>query len=166
MSEALEQAYASNTQTPLHTIEFSHSGLSGGVLRLVRGYSSLTATLEDSSTVTFQASGFAISLPEKGTDGKQDLQIQLDNVSLEAYQQIKAAKDQSRVSNEKIICRYRAFLESDLSQPAGGVYRLVVTKTSIDRSSVTVVASYAPIPDISWPSKRYYPSSYPGVLYA
>ena len=166
MSEALEQAYASNTATPLHTLEFLHSGLNDGARRLVRGYSDITATLEDSSVVTFQAAGFGISLPDKGTDGKQDLQIQLDNISLEAYQDISSAKAASRTSNEKIICKYRAFLESDLTQPASGTYRLIVTKTAINRSSVIIEASYAPIPDISWPVKRYYPSDYPGVKYA
>lgn len=165
MSEALEKAYASNTSTPLHTLEFLHSGFTGGALRFVRGYQDISATLESGSTVTFSKSGFGISLPQKGNDGRQDIRIQLDNVSLEAYQQITLAKSASRSSSEKIICKYRPFLESDLSAPAGATYVLTVTNTSITRTTVSIIAAYTPIPDISWPTKRYYATDYPGLKY-
>jgi hypothetical protein len=165
MTAALEKAYASNTATPLHTLEFLHSAITGGALRLVQGYEDIEATLEDSSVVTFSASGFGLALPERGTDGKQDLRIQLDNVSLVAYDEIKAAKTATRTTEEKIICKYRPFLESDLSAPAGATFVLTVTRTAVTRSTVSVNATYTPIPEVSWPVKRYYTTEYPGLKY-
>lgn len=165
MSEALEQAYASAANQVIHTLEFSHSGLAGGVYRLVRGYADFTATLEDSSTATFEKSGFAVSLPQKGVDGRQDILIQLDNVSLEAYQQIRLAKDATRASEEKIICKYRSYLLGDTSGPAGAVYTLTVSKTTVTRKSISLVCSYTPLPDISWPIRRYNTNDFPGLKY-
>lgn len=162
---ALNQAYASNKGTPLHTIEFLHSGITGGALRLVQAYSDISATLEDASTVTFTATALGISLPSRGTDGRQDLRIQIDNVSLIAYTEIKAAKTATRTTAEKIICKYRPFLESDLSAPAGATVVLTVTETVISRNSVNITATYTPIPEISWPIRRYFPAQFPGVKY-
>lgn len=162
---ALNQAYASNTSTPLNTLEFLHSGFTGGALRFVQAYADITATLEDSSSVTFTALGFGISLPARSTDGKQDLRIQLDNVSLLAYTEIKAAKTASRSSKEKIICKYRPFLEADLTAPAGATVVLTVTDTVVNRNSVGITATYTPIPEIAWPIRRYYSSEFPGVKY-
>ena len=165
MTEALDQAYASNTQSPLVTVEFIHSAITGGAIRLVQGYYDITATLEDSSVVTFTAIGMAFELPERGTDGRQDLQIQLDNVSGEVWAEIKAAKVAARTTPEKIICKYRPFLESDLTAPAGATYQLTVTKTNITRSSASIFASYTPIPEIRYPLNRYFPDQYPGLRY-
>lgn len=165
MSEALEQAYSSNTETPLNTLRFTHSAITGGSLNLVQGYYDIVATLEDSSVVTFQKSGFGMRLPNRGTDGRQDLQITIDNVSKEAWQELEAVKTASRITQEKAIVEYRAFLESNLSAPAGATYKLIVREASINRNSVSILARYTPITDITYPLKRYYPKDYPGVRY-
>jgi hypothetical protein len=162
---ALNQAYASNDQTPLITLEFLHSALSGGALRLVQGYYDIQATLEDSTTVTFSASGIGVTLPEKSTDGRQDLDIQLDNVSNLVWQEISGVVTASRASSEVVICKYRPFLESDLSAPAGAAYVLAVTQSSINRVTASLTASFAQIPDMAYPKGRYYPTVYPGLRY-
>lgn len=164
MSE-LDKAWNSATASPLHTLEFLHSGLTGGALRLVQGYYDIEATLEDASTVTFTAAGFAISLPARSTDGRQDLQIQLDNVSKEVYDEVKAVKVATRTTEEKIICKYRPFLEADLSAPAGSTYILTVTQSTINRRSATLTAKYTPVPDIQWPYRRYFTNNFPGLKY-
>lgn len=165
MSEALKKAYASNTETPLSTFEFKHSSLSGGAYRIVQAYSDLTATLENSITVTFTATGLGVIRPEKGVNGRQDLTIQIDNVSNIIWQQLKLVIDANRVSQEKVECIYRSFLESDLSEP-GEIYRLTLTGTTINRKSAVFTATFSPVPDIAYPRLRYYASIYPGVKYA
>lgn len=165
MSDALKQAYASNTQTPLNTIELLHSGLTGGALRFVQAYTDITATLEDSSTVTFTAIGFGLNLPEKTTNGRQDLDIQIDGVSRQAITEIDAVISASRTTPEKLICKYRPFLESDLSAPAGATYILTIVSSSVTSDSVVLRASYSPIPDIAYPKLRYYTNIYPGLKY-
>lgn len=165
MTEALEQAFASNTSTPLKTLRFKHSAITGGAISLVQGYYDITATLEDSTVVTFEASGFGVRLPARAADGKQDLQISLSNVSKEAWTEINAAKQATRTTQEKIIVEYRPFLEADLSAPAGNTYSLIVTETSVTRGQVNITASYTPIAEITFPLKRYYPKYFPGVRY-
>jgi hypothetical protein len=165
MTEALEKAYASNTETPLITLEFLHSALSGGALRLVQGYYDIEATLEDASTVTFSASGIGVELPANSVEGKQELKLQIDNVSNLVWTEIKAIVTANRTTQERVTCKYRPFLESDLSAPAGATYSLNVTRAIVNRNQANIMATYVPVPAISYPSKRYYSSIYPGVKY-
>lgn len=160
----LEQAFASNTETPIFTIELSHSSF--GTLRLARAYFDLEATLENSSTVIFTAAGIDLGYPEKSSDGRQDLAINIDNTSNEVWTKISDVITANRTSSEKVICKFRAFLESDLSEPQPGIYTFAVMETTVNRMTASIRASYTPIPDTVYPRGRYYPTTYPGVKYA
>lgn len=161
---ALQRAYASNEATPLSTIEFYHSSI--GYLRFVQAYYDLTATLEDSSTVLFSKSGLGIQLPERSTDGRQDLSIQIDNLSNDVYLALRAVQESMRSTDERAIAKYRPYLESDLSAPAGAVLRLIVTGSTINRQQATIRATWSPFPNSAYPRHRYYPTNYPGIKYA
>jgi hypothetical protein len=161
---AIARAYASNEATPLDTLEFSHSSIS--TLYLVRAYEDLTATLEDSTEVTFLKSSISVQLPERSTDGQQSLNLQLDNISNDVYLQLSAVQDSMRTSDEKAIIKYRSYLESDLSAPSGGVIRLFMSSASINRIQASISAAWSPFPDARYPRYRYYPTLYPGVKYA
>ena len=165
MSVALNKAYASNTETPLETFEFTHSSLTGGVLRLVKGFYDLEATLEDSSVVTFSAAGIDTKLPGKSVDGSQDIQITMDNTNGEVWTQLNLVIEANRTSSTPIICTYRPYLESDTSAPAGTAYVLTVTSGSITRTTATIRASYSPLPDTTFPKGRYYATNYPWLKY-
>lgn len=158
---AIARAYASNEATPLSTFGFSHSSIS--TLYFVQGYYDLEATLEDSSVVTFSKSGLGFSLPERSTDGQQDLQIQIDNVSNEVYNSLKTVQDSMRSSDEKAVIKYRPYLESDLSAPSGAVIRLFMVGAVVNRKQAIIRASWSPFPDAIYPRYRYYPTLYPGV---
>lgn len=164
---ALNQAYASNSETPVHTFEFLHSSVTGGAIRLVQGYYDIQATLEGSppQTVTFSKSGITVSLPQKSSDGRQDLDIELDNVSNAVWQELQSAITAIRTTNERIICKYRPFLESDLSAPAGPTYVFTVMQAVTTRKTAGIRASFAVLPDTAYPRKRYYPTIYPGLKY-
>jgi len=166
MTNALEQAYASNAATPLLTVEFIHSALNDGVLRLVESNYDLTATLEDSSIVTFAKSGISTRLPDKNSDGSQSISIGIDNTSNLVWNEIKAVVAANRSGQERIICKIRPFLESDLSAPPGSPFIFTVLSSSINSTSAQLVAAYTPIPDTYYPRYRYYPTLYPGVKYA
>mgnify|MGYP000513007664 CR=1 FL=1 len=162
---AIEQAYASNASTPLVVFEFLHSAFTGGAIRLAQSYYDIEATLEDLSTQTFSKSGIGFAYPEKSTEGRQDLNIQIDNVSREVWQEIKKVITANRTTTEKVICKMRTYLPSDLTAPAGAIYMFTVTKTSVMRDTATFRASYTPIPNVSYPRKRYYTTDYPGLKY-
>lgn len=167
MSEALQQAYASNASTPLLTLEFTHSAITGGVLRLVQSKYDLVATTESGEAVTFSAApAMNLTLPDNSTDGSQDLQIQIDNASNRIWTELAKIVAANRVTAEKVLCKYRPYLESDLSAPSGGVYSLTVTGSAINRATATISATYTPIPESAYPRLRYYATKYPGVKYA
>jgi hypothetical protein len=172
MSVALQQAYASAEQTPVYTIRLLHTGLTAGARSFVQGKYDLTATLETAAVVTFQKTGMAINLPQKGVNGRQDISFQLSNVSREAWNEIKAVIASNRAQviagnePEKIILEFRQFLESDLSAPSGPVYKMIVMNSSVDLMTLSITASFMPIADMSWPKFRYYAETYPGVRYA
>lgn len=165
MSEALEQALSSNSETPLETLEFLHSAITGGAIRLVRDENDLTATLETAQQVTFTAAGIDPAFPERAADGRQDLLITVDNVSLFVYQQINQIIEANRVSEEKVICNFRSFLLSNLTAPQE-VYTLDVIDAVVTDMSAQIRATYAPITDMRFPAFFYYANKYPGVKYA
>ncbi len=160
---AIARAYASNEATPLNTLEFSHSSIT--TMYFVQAYDDLTATLEDSTEVTFLKSGLGIQLPERSTDGQQDLQIQIDNLSNQVYETLRTIQLSMRSTDEKAIIKYRPYLESDLSAPSGAVVRLIMSTSTINRQQATIRASWSPFPDARYPRYRYYPTIYPGLRY-
>ena len=160
---ALETAYASNDATPLTTLELSHSAIS--TLRFVQGYYDLEANLETGQLVTFAKSGLGVQLPSRSTDGQQELQIQIDNLSNDVYRALSTIQSSMRQTDERAIIRYRPYLESDLSAPAGAVLRLIMTGASINRQNATIRATWSPFPDAVYPRFRYYPTNFPGVKY-
>ena len=160
---AIARAYASNEATPLNTLELSHSSIS--TFYFVQAYYDLTATLEDSTEVTFLKSGLGIQLPERSTDGQQELQIQIDNLSNEVYQALSTIQNSMRSSDEKAMIKYRPYLESDLSAPSGAVVTLFMSGATVNRRQATIRASWSPFPDAVFPRYRYYPTIYPGVKY-
>lgn len=165
MTTELEQAYASNTETPLETLEFTHSALTDGSMRFVRGYRDLEATLETGSTVTFTASGIDVTLPERSTDGEQNLTIAISNASNEVYQQLDLVQESMRLSDERAIFKYRAYLPSDLTAPATTPLRLIVTSATITDEAALIQCTYTAFPDSVYPRYRYHASTYPGVKY-
>jgi hypothetical protein len=162
---AINQAYASNSETALQTIEFAHSTISGGYLRLVKAKYDLTATLENSNEVTFTRASIKIQRASRATSGKQDLNFVISNLNNVAWRELNAIVIANRTSEEKLICKYREYLESDLSQPASGVYPLTVISTSSNRIAVTFHAGYTPLPNMAFPRFRYYPTIFPGLKY-
>lgn len=163
---ALNIAYATNSETPLTTLEFSHSALTDGVMRFVQGYYDLDATTEGGDLVTFSKSGLGIQLPERSTDGMQELVIQIDNLSNEVYSQLRVVQNSMRSNDERAIIKYRPYLESDLSSPAGAVLSLVMTGSTVNRQQATIRATWSAFPDSRYPRFRYYSTIYSGVKYA
>ena len=160
---ALQQAFASNEATPIDTLEFSHSSF--GVIYVAKSYFDLTATLEDSSVVVFQRAGLGIQLPERSTDGQQELSIQLDNLDNDIYLKLRGVQEANRATQEQVVCKYRPYLLSDLSAPAGAILKLLVTGATINTRQATIRATWANFPDTTYPRGRYYATDYPGVKY-
>ena len=166
ISVALETAYASNSETPLSTIQFQHSSLPDGKLSFVNAKYDLEATTEEPLLTVFAKSSIDATLPEISTDGRQELQIAIDNTDGLVYQSLKVVVNANRLSEEKVLCVQRMFLPSDLTQPSGEVLRLTITTSSVNRSGAVLRATYAKLPETRFPSRRYDLDKYPGLAYA
>jgi len=163
MSQTLKQLYASAGGVIHHTLELANPAFTvenhpPGRILFCQGFDDILATLEDDEQVTFRASGFGISLPKRSMKGQQDLQFQLDNVTGEALQAIKAASEQGG----KINIIYRVYSD-DLSMPGEAPYHMVATSAKVSGNSVQVVASFSDFVNRAWPRKRYTPDFAPGL---
>lgn len=165
MSEVLKRAYASAEQSSILTVEFYHSAI--GYIRLAQSNRDLTATTEGSETVVFSRAAIDIGRPSKSTTGRQEISIIIGDTSNIVYQKITSVVDANRLlsKEERIPCVFREFLPSDLSAPAGSVYRLTVTGSSSTSKGVAIMASYVPLGDKIFPSNRYFTTNFPGLKY-
>lgn len=164
MSEALAQAFASATETPVLTVIIRSPGVSGGAIAFAQSYKNITATLEDGVTnVLFEASGAGINWPKSGLEGVEDISIRLENVSMRARAEMRAAKKYHRANGGNPVVELRAYLPSDYSAPVGQIYKNQLTDSQVDRVSADIKASFNMYWEKSFPWRRYYGESYAGL---
>lgn len=166
MSQTLQQLYASAGGLIHHTLEIKHNAFAvanqpTGRILFCQGFDDITATTEESESLTFRASGFGVSLPKRTLKGRQDLQFQIDNVTGEALQAIKAANE----AGGKIEVIYRVFTDTDLSTPAAAPYKMTAVSVKATSTSIQVVASFNDLVNRAWPRRRYTPEFSPGLKY-
>ena len=161
MSEALETLYASApvNDLPIHTLTLISDAL--GTIYLCQGNDDLQLTLETGETVTFTASGFAVSLPPKSTKGHQDLQFQLDNVTGEVLTRCNVAIE----AGDKVRAVYRVYRARDLTEPAHAPLVFTTSQLQATRRSVQVVASFGDLVNKAFPKARFTPYTAPGLKY-
>lgn len=167
---ALEKAYASNASAIIDTLDIRYAGATDAI-RLVRGnrefYGRVIGTARK-----FEAAAFEFALPEKSTDGQQNLNIAISNVNRLAYSKLAAAVNRLRREKEqKAIVIYRTFLQAkntlvqnSLIDPAQS-FTFTIVNASSNQAQVNITASYTPIADIAFPRKRYFIDQYPGLKY-
>jgi len=165
MTNPLAEARASNTETPILTVEIKHTALTGGVLRLVQGVEDLTATIPGTGAVVFTAAGIDILLPSKDSEGTQQLTINIDNVSNMIYSEMLKIVIANRSAQSEVKVNTRVYLASDLSSPKESVPMIGVS-VAMTVTSSRISAIFAPLYDNFFPRLRYYPNKYHGVKYA
>lgn len=156
----LEQVYAEGGDVILHTIEL-HSDSWSDRIALVRDYVDCTAVTEDSRTVTFTASGMGVALPKRDASGAQSLKFAIDGVRTEATRLLRQADAEGR----EINLTYRAYLASDLSEPADSPVEFIVRSFVAQADHVEVTASLFDMIDMRWPRIVYDSSTAPGLKF-
>ena len=161
----LNQAYASNTSTPVLTLEFEHSSLSGGFYRIVQDQVDFDGKIEDDSTVSYTATSVGISEPSRGSDGISQLGIQVDNVSGDVTALVKTIQQSNRVGTpEPVIVRMRGYIRGS-TEIARAAIVMVVTGVTITAQTAQIRASFQPVYDSAFPRLRYYPTLFKGLKY-
>ncbi len=89
------------------------------------------------------------------------MQFAIDNVTGEAQKLIDDAIDSEKI----VTVIYRAYLMSDLSQPAERPLTMTMSGASINGSQVTVTCSYMDMINYAFPRKHYNANEHPGIKY-
>ena len=169
LSEAIKEAYAnSNDDIILHTLEIRHDKFSQPI-RVVRDLQNLNATLESTAPedagaeVEFKACAFQIKVPTVTDKPSSQMQIQIDNTSLEIIRNIeKVIYVDDSTSETPIKLIYRVYLLSDLGSPQHDPpIEMEVCNITADLQTITFTAKFADFSNKSFPSVEYNYSSYP-----
>lgn len=130
-------------------------------IRVVAAYEDVTATLEDSSVVTFKAGPFEYKEPAKDTQGNQTLTFAIANVTGEAQKAVEAAIE----SGDEVPVNYRVFLSTDLTAPAKKPFKMTLRGGTFEGMMVQIEAGYYDLLNTNWPRLRYTADEYPGLRY-
>lgn len=160
--EALREAFASAPSggVIINTLELSHPSLDEALF-LVQDYTSHTCTLEDGITnQVFQPAPFRFTLPATGQNGLQELNIAIDNVDRQVSDFLEAIGS----NPEPVMVRYRAYLNSDKTQPQNGVpLTLYLSDIKVNQVECVGRASFADIINRQFLSILYTGSKFPGL---
>ena len=152
-------ASAPAAEVLIPTIEIRHASMPP--VYLCTGFSDVTATLENSSTVTFDACGISIALPEKDASGNQSLVFAIDNITGEAQQFV----DTALAAGGEMLLIYREYLASDLSAPSSVPKTLNIIGGVFEGGTFQAEASYYDMLNTAWPRDRYTADYAPGIKY-
>lgn len=130
-------------------------------IRVVAAYEDVTATLEDSTVVTFKAGPFEYKEPSKDTQGNQTLTFSIANATGEAQKAVESALE----SDAEVPVNYRVYLSTDLTAPAKKPFKMTLRGGSFEGMMVQVEAGYFDLLNTQWPRLRYTSDKFPGLRY-
>ena len=130
-------------------------------IRVVAAYEDVTATLETDEEVTFLAGPFDITRPSKNSSGQQTITFSIANVTGEAQK----AVEQALTNDSEVPINYREYISTDLTAPAGPVYKMIMRGGTFQGLMVQIEAGYYDLLNTQWPRKRYTADFAPGLRY-
>ena len=125
------------------------------------GYSDITATLETSEEVTFEAGNLIITPPNKSDSGQQTMNFGIWNATGRAQGIIEAALK----SGAQVPIVYREYLASDLSAPQISPLPFIMVGGEFKGIGLQIEASYYDILNTRWPRQIYDSNNAPGIKY-
>ncbi|KAF0804936.1 hypothetical protein A6D6_02700 [Alcanivorax xiamenensis] len=160
-SPILSTVYASAPagQVIIYTLDIRVAGMDP--ILICNGFEDVTATLETSEEVTFEAGNLSVALPKRDDSGQQTLRFGLWNVNGRAQEVVSAALE----SGEEVPILYREFLASDLSVPAAGPVQFVMLGGQFEGLELQTEGGYYDILNQAYPRERYTQLNAPGIRY-
>lgn len=163
LSKAIKEAYAvaPATEVIIETLELSHPKLEE-TLYIVKQREGITATLENGESVYFEPVGFTFSLPAAGENGRQDMQISIDNVD----RRISDFIDKAKLFFSPVKVVFRPYLNTDLTAPQmNPPLVLALQDVSVTTQVVAARATFADILNQKFPKEYYLRSRFPSLGY-
>lgn len=128
---------------------------------LVRAYVPFTAALEDGRVVTFEAADIDPALPDRNSDGTQDLMFAVSNIDGRASTTIRKAL---RAKLETTVT-LREYLSNDITGPISRPLTLPVKDGQWTPLQADIRAGFMNLLDTAWPRDLFNPLDYPGLRY-
>lgn len=151
---AINRLYASSgREAIIDTLEFV---VGATTFYLVEGYEDITYNGN-----TYTACAMDIGLPDRSTEGAQDLEITLSNITGEPAT---AVRDALEAGNSATVT-FRRFTSDDMSTPAETPYTMTFKKAVWTNLQIKLTCSFMDVLDTAWPRMRYVLSRFPGLRY-
>jgi len=150
LTPELKEVYSSNPRDieALDTVELYHPNFTKRYF-FVMDSDSHTFNLEDGSAQKFDAFGFSIVLPEKGSV-QQDMSFVFDNVSRLGVRELEFASQNYSVP---IKLTYRAYIKGML-EPQSTAYTLNLTNITMNDTTITARATRSDLTNRMFPFGR------------
>lgn len=147
-------------QKYIETLEFWHPDF-GQRYYMTNDPRSWEFALETGQIQKFDAVPFALVLPRRDGEGRQDMNITIDNIGRELIAEIEKAADGALTPVE---VTYRVYLNKVHSPPQNSpVLTLAVFQVEVTRLSVVATASRADILNLPFPGDVYRVDTFPGL---
>ncbi|EIC82010.1 DUF1833 family protein [Serratia sp. M24T3] len=123
---------------------------------LVQAYEDITL-----GGVTYTACAMDLALPERSTEGAQDLEFTLGNITGEGSAAVRTALE----NLTEATVTFRRFTSDDLTTPAETPYSMTLKSADWTNLQIKLTASFMNVLDTAWPRMRYVLSRFPGLRY-
>lgn len=162
ISQEIKEIYAgSNVNRPIDTLHFKHSLFSQEWF-FVNDHQNWIFKIEDGTSRQFMSMPFAMQLPSKDSEGRQDLQIAMSNIGRIMSDEMELANANPR---ENIECIYRVYLDvMDDSPQIVPSMQLWISEVFVDPYQISAVATRFDVLNRVFPNRFFRDWEYPGLL--
>lgn len=161
LSASLKKYYASAPAGVFvfQTLELSHPQFTTTHF-ITNNPEKVTATDEGGTARAYISLPFGIRMPTKNASGRQELQIEIDNVDQQILMELeRAAAD----FDTPISVTFREYTSDSLAAPASNPITLVATDIEATEASVVMTATRADVLNRVFPSLFYTLDRFPGL---
>lgn len=144
----------------LEVIELSHPAWAQGFI-VCNWPTPVQVTFETGRSVTPIPLAFRVDLPDAGLQGRQDMQITLDNVGGELWNALEQA---IAMPQFPIAVTHRLFLSTTLTAPQAQPVALTVTSIAATPVAVQLTAERSDLINRKWPTVVYRAERWPGLV--
>ena len=153
------------TQAPpdealIECLELRHPAWAQGFI-VCNWHVPLQLVFETGRSVTPLPIAFRVDLPDAGLQGRQDMQITIDNVGGELWNALELAIAQAQFP---IAVVYRLYTSKALTAPQAVPIALTVTSIAATTTAVQLTAERSDLINRKWPTGVYRSERWPGLV--
>jgi hypothetical protein len=153
------------TQAPpgealIEVLELQHPSWVQGFV-ISNWHAPVQVVFETGRAVTPLPIAFRVDMPDAGLQGRQDMQIAIDNVGGELWNALEQAITQAQFP---IAVAYRLYTSKVLTAPQAVPVSLTVTSIAATHQAVQLTAERSDLINRKWPTVVYRAERWPGLV--